>query len=107
MKLLPYISFEKCIYILALEMASPGNRNCANCIFCVSRAACQQQMDVINACRYSPVYCPHCLQRHCHVRSFREIINERAQALVTYCRHTQNLLLLLQPSMHYQLHVVL
>jgi len=28
--LLPYILFEK--YILALEMASPGNRHCANCI---------------------------------------------------------------------------
>ena len=31
-KLLPYILFEKCINILALEMASPGNRHCANCI---------------------------------------------------------------------------
>ena len=32
MKLLPYILFEKYIYILALEMASPGNQHCANCI---------------------------------------------------------------------------
>ena len=31
-KLLPYISFEKYINILALEMASPGNQHCANCI---------------------------------------------------------------------------
>ena len=27
-----YILFEKYIYILALEMASPGNQHCANCI---------------------------------------------------------------------------
>jgi len=27
-KLLPYISFEKYIYILVLEMASPGNQHC-------------------------------------------------------------------------------
>ena len=31
-KLLPYILCEKYIYILALEMTSPGNRHCANCI---------------------------------------------------------------------------
>jgi len=31
-KLLPYILFEKYSYILALEMASPGNQHCANCI---------------------------------------------------------------------------
>jgi len=31
-KLLPYILSEKCIYILALEMASPGNQHCAICI---------------------------------------------------------------------------
>jgi len=30
--LLPYILFEKYIYILALEMASQGNEHCANCI---------------------------------------------------------------------------
>jgi len=30
--LLSYILFEKYIYILALEMASPGNQHCANCI---------------------------------------------------------------------------
>jgi len=29
-KLLPYILFEKYIYILALEMASPGNQHCAS-----------------------------------------------------------------------------
>jgi len=27
-----FILLEKCIYILALETASPGNRHCANCI---------------------------------------------------------------------------
>ena len=31
-KLLSYILFEKYIYILALEMASPRNQHCANCI---------------------------------------------------------------------------
>ena len=31
-KLLPYILFEKYIYVLALEMASSGNQHCANCI---------------------------------------------------------------------------
>jgi len=31
-KLLPYILFEKYVYILSLEMASAGNRHCANCI---------------------------------------------------------------------------
>jgi len=32
MKLIPYILFEKRIHILSLEMASPGNQHCANCI---------------------------------------------------------------------------
>jgi len=32
MKLLPHILFQKCIFIIALEMASPGNRHCAICI---------------------------------------------------------------------------
>ena len=36
MKLLPYILSEKYIHILALEMASPGNRHCANCIGALS-----------------------------------------------------------------------
>jgi len=27
-----YILFEKYIYILALEMARPGNQHCANCV---------------------------------------------------------------------------
>jgi len=31
-KLLPYILFEKYICILALEMASPGDQHCADCI---------------------------------------------------------------------------
>ena len=32
MKLLPYILFEKYIYILVLETARPGNQHCPNCI---------------------------------------------------------------------------
>jgi len=39
-KLLPCILFENYIYILALEMASPGNRHCANCIGTLSFPAC-------------------------------------------------------------------
>jgi len=35
-KLLPYILFEKYIYILALEMASPGNQQCTSCISTLS-----------------------------------------------------------------------
>jgi len=31
-KLIPCILLEKYTYILALEMASPGNQHCANCI---------------------------------------------------------------------------
>jgi len=31
-KLLPYILFEKYIYILALKISSPGNQQYANCI---------------------------------------------------------------------------
>jgi len=31
-KLIPYILLEKYINILALEMASPGNRHCANSV---------------------------------------------------------------------------
>jgi len=31
-RLLPYILFEKYIYISALEMASSGNQHCAKCI---------------------------------------------------------------------------
>jgi len=37
-KLLPYILFEEYIYILALEMASPGNQHCASCIGTLSFA---------------------------------------------------------------------
>ena len=32
MKLLPYILLEKYIYILSLQIASPGNQHCASCI---------------------------------------------------------------------------
>ena len=39
-KLLPYILFAKYIYILALEMASPGNQHCANCIGTLSFPVC-------------------------------------------------------------------
>ena len=31
-----YILFEKYVYILAVEMASPGNQRCANCIGALS-----------------------------------------------------------------------
>jgi len=31
-KMLPYILFEKYIYMLALEMPSRGNRHCADCV---------------------------------------------------------------------------
>jgi len=36
MKLLPYFLFEKCVYILALEKAGPGNRHCVSCIGTIS-----------------------------------------------------------------------
>jgi len=43
-KLLPYIKLEKCIYILALKMASPENRHCADRIgthsFSIRDAGC-------------------------------------------------------------------
>jgi len=38
MKLLPYILFEKNIYILALETASPENHHCADCILLLDRS---------------------------------------------------------------------
>jgi len=37
-KLLPYILFEKYIYILALETASPRNQHCVDCIGTLSFA---------------------------------------------------------------------
>jgi len=42
-KLLPYILYEKYIYILALELASPGNRHCAIVV-----SAHLQNMIIIN-----------------------------------------------------------
>jgi len=39
-KLLPYILLEEYIYILALEMASSGNRHCTNCIGALSFPIC-------------------------------------------------------------------
>jgi len=46
MKLLRYILFEKYyIYISALEVASPGNRHCANCIGTLSFAMCREQCE--------------------------------------------------------------
>ena len=32
----PYVLLKKCIDILAVEMANPGNRHCANCIGALS-----------------------------------------------------------------------
>ena len=55
-KLFPYILSEKYIYVLALEMASPGNQHCASCIGTLSfaiesetrHAECNaQQFDVL------------------------------------------------------------
>jgi len=34
--LFPYILYENCIYLLAIEMASPGNQHCANCFGALS-----------------------------------------------------------------------
>jgi len=45
-KLLPYILFEKYIYILALEMASPVNQHCANCIGALSLLCYSDQFSV-------------------------------------------------------------
>ena len=45
-KLLSYILFEKYIYILALEMASPENRHCDSCIGTVSLRTGQEQHGV-------------------------------------------------------------
>jgi len=47
--LLPYILFEKDMYILALEMASPENQHCANCIGALS-------FPIQGAVRQKPVY---------------------------------------------------
>ena len=45
-----YISFEKYVYILPLEMASPGNRHCAKCIGIVSfRVATQDAELLVNS----------------------------------------------------------
>ena len=39
-QLLPYILFEKYIYILEFEMARPGNQHSANCIGALSFPVC-------------------------------------------------------------------
>jgi len=52
-KLFPYILFEKYINILALEMASPGNRHCANCIGTLSFPIVG---DAENVWRYGTVF---------------------------------------------------
>ena len=49
-KLPQYILFEKCIYILALEMASSGNRHCANCIGTLSFRISASQRAVVVLC---------------------------------------------------------
>ena len=57
LKLLPYILFEKCIDILALQMASPGNRHCANCVgarlFPIRADAWFRDQTSRNCCIYS------------------------------------------------------
>ena len=45
---LPYILFEKYIHILALEMASPENQHCINCIGTLSFAIVTVHIDAIN-----------------------------------------------------------
>jgi len=47
--LLPDILSEKYIYILPLEMASPGNRHCANCIGTLSFSVDELRHDEANA----------------------------------------------------------
>jgi len=48
-KLLPYISLEKYIYILALEMASSGNRHYAYCIGALS-SPIDEMLFEVSAC---------------------------------------------------------
>jgi len=49
-KLLPCILFEKYIYILALEVASPRSQHCANCIgtlsFLMTAPSCVRRLSV-------------------------------------------------------------
>jgi len=41
-----YILFEKCNYILALEMASPGKQQCASCIGTLSFPTPRSEFEV-------------------------------------------------------------
>jgi len=58
-KLLPYILFEKYINILALEMASSGNRHCANCIDSVVCHVGRAALSIWWALRTSPCRGPN------------------------------------------------
>jgi len=62
-KLLPYILFEKCIYILALEMASPGNQYCASCIGTLSFTSDYKQHT--DNCFVVHLYRNRCVARVC------------------------------------------
>ena len=68
-KLLPGILFEKCIDILASEMASPRNRHCANCIgalsFRVQMSSRQQvkrrrTVQRVGRCLHTGEFCVRC-----------------------------------------------
>jgi len=50
MKLLPSTLFEKYIYVLASEMTSPRNQNCANCIGTLSFPMSRRSTCVAFAC---------------------------------------------------------
>ena len=80
-KLLPCILFEKCINILASEMASQGNRHCANCVgsmgalsFPIVAALGRGAQKAIAISR--PSVCPLAYFRN-HVTKLYHILNAR------------------------------
>jgi len=57
MKLFPYILFEKCTYIFALNAASPRNQHCASCIGTLSFPVwrvCVTRRSAVPEKRWSP-----------------------------------------------------
>jgi len=82
-KLLSYILFEKYIHILALKMASPANRHCANCIDALSFPIGGRVVTLFTPVLYTPpmTVCPPlsvCLSANIspeiHVRSSRNCL---------------------------------
>jgi len=61
-ELLPYILFEKYINILELEMASPGNLHCANCIGTLSFSSARIYGDIPLRCLLFILISRHCFQ---------------------------------------------